>query len=248
LSFKTPVSWPDPGVETFSLENGIRCFLIQDSELPLIQVRVSVRAGEFLVPREKAGVARITGEVMRNGGSIALPGKKLNALLAEKAARLEIGFGFISGTAEMGLAYSVSGQFGCNYFYPGLFYVELQTRTPATAEAVHAVKKVLQQLQKGVGPEELDQVRDQFFNCLVFRYDRVEKILERRMQHVFRGMAPDSFQKLVQEIREVDTGDVGRVAHTYLKPDRLTVVAVGKEKAIADQLEKLGRVTVLARP
>ena len=42
-----------------------------------------------------------------------------------------------------------------------------------------------------------------------------------------RGMAPDSFQKLVQEIREVDTGDVARVARTYFKPDRLTVVAVG---------------------
>jgi hypothetical protein len=30
--------------------------------------------------------------------------------------------------------------------------------------------------------------------------------------------------------------------------NRVTVVAVGKEKAVADQLEKLGRVTVMARP
>ena len=436
-----PISWPEPEVKTFTADNGISFFLIEDHELPLIRARVMVRSGGFRVPREKTGLAEITGEVMRSGGTRKYPPDKLNTLLADKAAEIETGFGFISGSAgmstlkddfqdllpvfvdllrqpafpeakialarqrlntriarrnddqrsiamrtyqrliygrdsiharepeyrtverirrkdlvqfhkrayvganllvgvvgdfevetlrprlesafsrfpagkrievtlpepdnprasslnvvgksdvnqslilmghlggkrqnpdyaalkvmekilsggfsgrlfetirtEMGLAYSVFGQYGCHFFYPGMFFVGLSTRTDATADAVEAVKAEIERIQKEAGKKELKQARDQFFNSLVFRFDPVEKILERRMRYAYQGMAADTFQQLIRDIRQVAVADVVRVAREYLNPDSLTTLAVGETEKLVDQLNSLGQVEVLPQP
>jgi predicted Zn-dependent peptidase len=440
LSFD-PISWPEPQVEAFTLNNGIRFFLIEDNELPLIQVQVSVRSGTFRVPRNKTGLAEIAGEVMRSGGSEQYSPQELNRLLANKAAAMETSFDFISGSAgmsalredfrdllpvfvdvlkrpafpadrialakqhlktqirrrndeqssiairtykrliygrgsiysrepeyetvdnidrkdlvrfhrrayqganllvgivgdfdskairpllerefaafpagekskmdlpavknslepslnvvgkqdvnqscilmghlggrrqnpdyaalqvmnriltggfsgrlfqkirtEMGLAYSVFGRYGCNFFYPGMFYVGLKTKTASTAEAIKVVKKELERLRQGISSDELDQAKAQFFNSLVFRYDRSEEILQRHMYYAYREIGVDSFRKLTRNIRRVTPEDVVRVAREYVRPDSLTVLAVGEKEKLVQQLQELGELQVLPQP
>ena len=439
LEFDRQVSWPEPEVLTFRLDNGVRFFLVEDHELPLVEVSVSIRAGEWLVPGGKEGLARICADTMRSGGTKKHPPEDLNRLLADKAAVMETDFGFISGSAsmnilsedfqkllpvfvdllqhpafpedkinlakhqlnteisrrndsqndiafrvfrkliyghdavyarvpeyesvaavdrsdlldfheqafqggnllvgivgdvdaaairslleeefsafpkassrqislppvqvepeesfhvapksdvnqsfilmghvggrrqnpdyaalqvmntilsggfsgrlfqrvrtEMGLAYSVFGRYDCHYYYPGMFFVGLQTSTSTSAEAVKAVRREIERLQKGVSQEELDQAKEQFFNSLVFRYDRPEEILERRMYYAYRDMPPDSFQHLTSEIRKVSVDDVIRVAGQYLKPERLTTLAVGQKPELLGQFEPLGQVETVA--
>ncbi len=438
LQFDRQVEWPEPMVLTFRLDNGIRFFLVEDHELPLVDVSVSVRAGKWLVPEGKEGLAGICAETMRSGGTEQHPPEDLNRLLADKAAVMETGFDFISGSASMnvlsedfqkllpvfvdllhrpafprdkihlakqqlkteisrrndsqdkiafrtfrqliygedsiyarvpeyetvaavnrddllafheqayqganlmvgiigdidpegirplleqtfsvfpkgqtrrielpdvqvtseqsfhvapksdvnqsfilmghlggrrqnpdyaklqvmntilsggfsgrlfekirsrmGLAYSVFGRYDCHYFYPGMFFVGLQTKTPASAEAVAAVRQELERLQEGVTREELDQAKDQFFNSLVFRYDRPEEILERRMFYAYRDMAPDSFQELTEAIRQVSTADVIRAAREYLQPKRMTTLGVGQKDELKKQFQELGPVAVI---
>jgi hypothetical protein len=48
-------SFEKPDVEIFELENGISFYLVEDDELPLINLRVLVRTGGVLVTNEKAG-------------------------------------------------------------------------------------------------------------------------------------------------------------------------------------------------
>src|SRR6056297_325930 len=88
-----------PDVETFTLDNGIKFFLVEDKELPLIDVSVMIRTGGVLVPNEETGLASITGTVIRSGGSENYPSDSLNALLENKAASMETGIGFTSGGA-----------------------------------------------------------------------------------------------------------------------------------------------------
>ncbi len=95
------ISWPDPKVDTFTLDNKIAFFLIKENTLPLVHIRVMVRAGSFLDPKDKTGLAEITAEVMRTGGTQKYPPEELNALLADKAAEISMGFDFISGSAKM---------------------------------------------------------------------------------------------------------------------------------------------------
>ena len=94
-------SFEKPDVEIFELENGISFYLVEDDELPLINLRVLVRTGGVLVTNEKAGLQSITGTVMRTGGTTSIPGDALNELLEDRAARMETGIGLSSGSASM---------------------------------------------------------------------------------------------------------------------------------------------------
>src|ERR1700736_2617979 len=63
---------PEP-VE-FTLSNGIKVFLLEDHELPLVSGAALIRTGNLFDPVDKHGVAQITGEVLRSGGTKAKPG------------------------------------------------------------------------------------------------------------------------------------------------------------------------------
>lgn len=90
-----------PEVETFTSDNGITFFLLEDTELPLIDLSVIVKTGGVLDPAEKEGLASIAGTVIRSGGTENYPADSLNVLLEDKAASMETGIGFSSGSASM---------------------------------------------------------------------------------------------------------------------------------------------------
>ena len=89
-----------PTLEIFELDNGIRFYLVEDAELPLIDVSVMVRTGGILVPDDKVGLQSLTGTVMRSGGSREFPADALNELLEDRAAVMETDIGFSSGSAR----------------------------------------------------------------------------------------------------------------------------------------------------
>lgn len=90
-----------PEIETFELENGIKFYLVEDDEVPLINLNMIVRAGSFMEPDDKVGLAGIMANVIRNGGSEAYPENELNQLLEDRAARIEFGMGFTSGSVTL---------------------------------------------------------------------------------------------------------------------------------------------------
>lgn len=94
-------SFQVPEVETYTADNGITYYLLEDTELPLIEIRVNIKTGGVLVPAEKEGLASITGTVIRSGGTQSIPSDSLNVLLENKAASMETGIGFTSGSAWM---------------------------------------------------------------------------------------------------------------------------------------------------
>ncbi|MDX1639154.1 MAG: pitrilysin family protein [Balneolaceae bacterium] len=425
-----------PDVETFTTGNGIRFFLVEDTELPLIDVSVSIRTGGVLVPNEKAGLASITGSVIRSGGSENYPADTLNQILENRAASMETGIGFTSGSASMsvlkedfaellpifvdllknpafprekielekkqvkssisrrndnqqqigfreferliygrnsaygrlteyetvnnisredlvnfhrdhfvgenmmvgvvgdfdagevqetleeafseiepgtetnldfpsvdyefnssinvidkpdvnqsfvlighigglrsnpdypkvqvmnevlsggfsgrlfqvvrtdlGLAYAVFGSYQMNTFYPGQFYTGVMTKSSTTAEAIDAIIEQIKRLQnEPIKPEELRDVKDQFLNSMVFRYDSYEEVLSRRMSNAYRDMPEDAFEKFIEGVRATTIEDVQQMAQKYLKPDSLRILVVGNKEEIGNQLEKYGEV------
>lgn len=90
-----------PEIETFELDNGIKFYLVEDDEVPLINLNMIVRAGSFMEPAEKVGLASVMANVIRNGGSEAYPENELNQLLEDRAARIEFGMGRTSGSVSM---------------------------------------------------------------------------------------------------------------------------------------------------
>lgn len=146
---------------------------------------------------------------------------------------------------QKGLAYSVYGRYGCHYYYPGIFFVALKTKSQSTAKAIKVVKEELSRLkEEGVTRDELEQAKEQFLNSLIFQYDNPAEILGRRMYYEYRGMDKDSFEKLAQEIKDVSVPDVNRVAQKYLHLNDLEIVVVGNKPEVYDQLQELGQVEV----
>lgn len=101
LRFARSVSWPEYDVRTFQLDNGVRFFLLEDHELPLIDMQIILRSGETEVSEGKEGLARIVADAMRSGGSREYPGDKLNALLENRAAEMSFSFSLDSGSAGL---------------------------------------------------------------------------------------------------------------------------------------------------
>ncbi len=90
-----------PEVEQVTLGNGMRLFLLEDHELPLVNISVRIGTGSVYEPAEKIGLASITGEVMRTGGTASKTGDELDEELEAIAASVETGIGLNSGSASM---------------------------------------------------------------------------------------------------------------------------------------------------
>jgi zinc protease len=90
-----------PEIEQVTLDNGMRLFLLEDHELPLINMSVMIRTGSVYEPADKIGLADITGEVMRTGGTTAKTGDEIDEELESIAASVETGIGLNAGSASM---------------------------------------------------------------------------------------------------------------------------------------------------
>jgi len=96
-----PVKFSPPEPERVVLENGMVVYLLEDHELPLVSVTVTMRTGSWLDPIDKIGLASLTGAVMRTGGGGGLSAEQVDAELEQFAGDLSIGIGRQSGSASL---------------------------------------------------------------------------------------------------------------------------------------------------
>ena len=78
-----------PRPERVVLDNGMVVMLLEDHELPLVDATALVRAGERLDPAAKSGLAELTAEVARSGGTTKMTSDQLDDFLEGKAARID---------------------------------------------------------------------------------------------------------------------------------------------------------------
>jgi zinc protease len=148
--------------------------------------------------------------------------------------------------SRMGLAYSVYGRYGSKYFYPGVFLAGLKTQSANMVRATKALKKELVSLHRdGITEEELQRAKEEFLNSLVFRYETPKDILDRQLYYAYRDMPADSFEQLVDQIRDVRVKDVNRAAARHLHPDRMQMLMVGNRDMVQDQLSEFAKMTVV---
>ena len=88
---------PDAAKHRKVLKNKVVAFMVEDHELPLVSVAVMVRAGSYLEPVGKEGLAMAVGNQMRAGGSGALTAEQFDEEADFLAATMSAGFGGTSG-------------------------------------------------------------------------------------------------------------------------------------------------------
>jgi len=89
-----------PEIKRYTLGNGIRLFVVEDHRLPLVDGFAIIRTGSRWEPAEKVGLASITGQVMRSGGTRTKTGDQIDEELEAIAASVETNIGLTSGSAS----------------------------------------------------------------------------------------------------------------------------------------------------
>jgi len=89
-----------PPYERYQLPNGITVYLMEDHRLPRIKGTAILGISSILDPPNKVGLAQITGELIRSGGTKQHSIKELNEILENHAAAIESSIGLDSGSVS----------------------------------------------------------------------------------------------------------------------------------------------------
>ena len=84
-----PLKFNLPPVQRTVLENGIVIYILEDHELPIVNINAVIKTGTIHDPEDKEGVAELTAYVMRTGGTAALKSEEVDSqfdFLAASAA------------------------------------------------------------------------------------------------------------------------------------------------------------------
>ena len=97
----SPVEFAPPEPSRVVLENGMVVYLLEDHELPLVNFSAMMRTGGWLEPKDKVGLAALTGSVMRSGGGGGRTAEQVDEELEQFAIDINLSIGRQSGAASL---------------------------------------------------------------------------------------------------------------------------------------------------
>lgn len=100
LSFEQ-LNFNIPKSERLTLSNGIRVYLLEDHELPLVNITAIFKGGAIYDPPQMPGLSGLTGAAIRSGGTRELSPEKLDAELEFMSSSIESSISEENGTLSM---------------------------------------------------------------------------------------------------------------------------------------------------
>ena len=94
---------PNPADYRVQLKSGPVAYVVPDRELPLINISVGVKAGSYLTPKGKEGLAGMTGYLLTKAGTKSWKADDLDEHVAFLAARLSSSIGDTTGNVNLNL-------------------------------------------------------------------------------------------------------------------------------------------------
>ncbi|MBH0202156.1 MAG: insulinase family protein [Nitrospira sp.] len=128
---------------------------------------------------------------------------------------------------KQGLAYGITSHYDARLM-PGSFWVNLQTRTETTNQAINGVLAEMKTIREApVSDQELTDAKAFLMGSFPLRLDSTAKLAQVLAQVEFFGLGFDYFSQYQKWIERVTKEDVQRVAKQYLDPQRYALVVVG---------------------
>jgi zinc protease len=148
--------------------------------------------------------------------------------------------------SKRGLTYGVGGGVSANWDFPGLFRVQMATKSGTALESVQALREEVAKLTTApVTDEELSLAKESILNAFVFTMDTREKALQQQVLLELYGFPSNYFTQYPSLVEKVTAADVQRVAKTYVHPDQLAMLVVGKQADFEKPLSSLGAVSTI---
>jgi zinc protease len=128
---------------------------------------------------------------------------------------------------RQGLAYGIMSHFDARLM-PGSFWVNLQTKTESTNQAISGVLSEIKAIRDTpVSDQELAEAKSFLMGSFPLRFDSTAKLAHMLAQVEFYGLGFEYFSDYPKWIDRVTKEEVQRVAKQYLDPKRYALVVVG---------------------
>ena len=200
-----PVEFSPPDPERVVLDNGMVVYLLEDHELPLITLTATIRAGSWLDPADKIGLAALTGSVMRTGGGGGLSAEQVDEELEQFAGEISIGIGRQSGSASL----DVLGK----DFTRGLRIFAGLVRTPAFE------------------PARVELAKLQAIEGIRRRQDNPGSVVGREFVKMLYGADhPTARESTIESVRRITRDDLITFHRTVLHPNGIILGVTGDFK------------------
>jgi len=148
--------------------------------------------------------------------------------------------------SRQGLAYAVGSRMAPGNAGPGIFMLHALTKGSSTHQALSSMLNHMERLRQApVSSEELQLAKDAFLNSFVFSFADAGQIIGRLMALDYHGLPKDFLQRFRDRVVTVTKEDLLRVAQQHLHPDRVVILAVGKDDEFEQPLSTFGPITVL---
>jgi zinc protease len=222
-----PASWKDlkyaplkelalPKIEQSTLPNGMKIYLLENHELPLVRGLALIRTGNLFDPADKVGLADVTGSLIRSGGTTAKTGNQLDEELENIAASVES---------------QISESYGS---------VSFSTLKEKTDEVLGTFHDVL--TSPGFREDKLDLIKTQLRSGISRRNDDAHGIAQREFASLIYGpKTPYGWQIEYATVDNIKRDDVAAFYKRYYFPANVILAVQGDFSApeMKGRLEKL---------
>ena len=208
------VKIPEPVI--FTLPDGMRVFLLEDHELPVINGLALVRTGNLFDPPDKRGLSNVMADVLRAGGTRAKTGDQIDEELENIAASVE------SNMGETNASISFSG---------------LKETAPTV---LRIFKEVMTDPE--FRQDKIDLSIEQMHSGIDRRNDDPQAIVEREISDIVYGR-DNSYGWSIEhaDLARIKREDLQQFYRRYYFPKNIMLAVYGDFSApeIKEQLEKL---------
>ncbi|PWU04894.1 MAG: peptidase M16 [Terriglobia bacterium] len=215
-----------PNVETVVLPNGMRLYLLEDHELPVVNGTARIRTGNLFDPPDKIGLATVTGMVLRTGGTQSKTGDQLDQELENIAASVESRIDETSGSVS---------------------FTALKENTDEVLGAFHDVLTQPQFRQ-----DKIDLAKSQLRSGIARRNDDAHGVAQREFSDILYGRdTPYGWRMEYATVDRITRDDVDGFYRRYFFPANVMLAVWGDFNAseMKSKLEALlGGWNVTAPP
>jgi len=214
-------AWPRADVESVSVIDpppSTRRLVIVDKP---DAVQTEIRVGQVSIPRNHPDYLAFDLAMKILGGEGA---NRLHRVLR----------------AERGLTYGAAAVAESRK-QTGDFVAETDTRTETTGEALRLMVDEIARLQRDrVSGRELSDAQAYLAGSFPLTIETPNDIATQVLNVVFYELPVEEIGSFRERVQRVTPDDIQRVARAYVRPDRLSIVLVGKADEFVPQLRRVG--------